>query len=43
VRDGLSFEELAELLRGLLAGPALGLQVTIFDPDLDPTAARRAR
>jgi arginase len=33
---GLTFEELAELLRRLLAGPAVGLQVTVFDPDLDP-------
>jgi arginase len=33
---GLSYDELAELLRRLLAGPAVGMQVTIFDPDLDP-------
>jgi arginase len=33
---GLTFAELAELLRRLLAGPAVGLQVTVFDPDLDP-------
>ena len=38
--DGLTFEELAELLRGLLAGPALGLQVTVFDPDLDPDGSQ---
>ena len=41
--DGLTFEELAALLRALLAGDAVGLQVTVFDPDLDPTARRRAR
>jgi arginase len=42
--DGLSFGELATALRTALStGAAAGLQVTIFDPDLDPdgTAARR--
>jgi arginase len=34
--DGLSYDELAALLRRLLAGPVAGMQVTIFDPDLDP-------
>ena len=33
--DGLTFEELAALLRELLAGPAVGLHVTIYDPTLD--------
>ena len=33
--DGLSYDELAELLRRLLPG-AVGAQVTIFDPDKDP-------
>ena len=32
---GLSYDELADLLRRLLPG-AVGLQVTIFDPDKDP-------
>ena len=41
--DGLSYEELGELLVALLAAPEVhGLQVTIFDPDLDPTG-RHAR
>ena len=36
--DGLSFAELHELLSTLLTAPEVhGLQVTIFDPDLDPT------
>jgi arginase len=35
---GLSYAELTEALRVLLAsGHAAGLEVTIFDPDLDPT------
>jgi arginase len=35
-RDGLEFEHLSELLRGLLADRrARGLEITIFDPDLD--------
>jgi arginase len=33
--DGLSFDELADLIRRLLPG-AVGAQVTIFDPDKDP-------
>jgi arginase len=34
--DGLAFDQLSELLRGLLADSrARGLEVTIFDPDLD--------
>jgi arginase len=34
--DGLGFDHLAELLRGLLADRrARGLEITIFDPDLD--------
>ena len=32
--DGLSFDELASVLRELVAG-AVGVQVTVFDPDLD--------
>jgi arginase len=36
--DGLSYAELIELLRILLrSDPAVGMQVTIFDPELDPT------
>jgi arginase len=36
--DGLSRMELVEILRVLLgSGRALGMEVTIFDPDLDPT------
>ena len=31
---GLSFAELSELLRAV-AGGAVGVQVTVFDPDLD--------
>lgn len=35
--DGLSYEELSELLRPLLeSGHAAGMQVTIYDPDRDP-------
>jgi len=35
--DGLSFEELDALLRPILdSGCAVGMQVTIYDPDLDP-------
>jgi arginase len=35
--DGLTFEELTQLLRVLLGSPlASGLEVTVFDPDLDP-------
>ncbi len=36
--DGLSYAELLELLRVLLRSElAVGMQVTIFDPELDPT------
>ena len=36
--DGLSYSELVELLRVLLrSGLAVGMEVTIFDPELDPT------
>lgn len=38
---GLNPEHLAGLLRGLLPG-ALGLSVTIFDPDLDPAGQHAA-
>jgi arginase len=33
--DGLSFDELADLVRRLVTGPVVGMQVTIFDPDKD--------
>jgi arginase len=34
---GLDYSEVSELVRGFLASPrCLGLNVTIFDPDLDP-------
>ncbi|MFG2062297.1 hypothetical protein ACGFIK_12840 [Micromonospora sp. NPDC048871] len=34
---GLDYPHLVELLRPLLANPAcVGLEVTIYDPDLDP-------
>jgi arginase len=36
---GLSPAQLVALLTGLLDG-AVGLQVTIFDPDLDPSGAQ---
>lgn len=42
--DGLTFQELIQLLRPLLSADlAVGLEVTIFDPDLDPdgTLAQR--
>ena len=36
--DGLSYPELVALLRSLLSSDlAVGMQVTIFDPELDPT------
>jgi len=38
--DGLSFDELTALLRVLLAGDAVGLQVTVFDPGLDPDGSQ---
>jgi arginase len=37
--DGLAFAELAALVRRLLSG-AVGLQVTVFDPDLDPDGSQ---
>jgi arginase len=41
--DGLSYEELGQLLRPFLASDlAAGIQFTIFDPDLDPDG-RHAR
>jgi len=41
---GLTFEELAALLRALLASPlAIGLEITVFDPDLDPDGALARR
>ncbi len=34
--DGLTFDELSELLRGLTSSPrAIGMDVSVFDPDLD--------
>jgi arginase len=33
---GLAYDELAALVRELLTGAAVGLQVTVFDPTLDP-------
>lgn len=41
--DGLSWEELTELLRIALDGKALGMQVTIYDPDRDPGLAAGQR
>jgi Arginase family len=41
---GLTWEELEALLRGVTAAElAMGLQVTIFDPDLDPDGRLAAR
>ena len=37
---GLSFDELTSLLRVLLAGDAVGLQVTVYDPSLDPDGSQ---
>ena len=34
--DGLTFDELAALLRGCSPAARSGMQVTVFDPDLDP-------
>lgn len=35
--DGLSYQELGPILRATLqSGLAVGLQITILDPDLDP-------
>jgi arginase len=42
--DGMSVDELVAALRAALAtGAAAGLQVTIFDPDLDPDGAAARR
>jgi arginase len=38
--DGLTFDELSALLRLLLTGEAIGMQVTVFDPDLDPDGSQ---
>ncbi len=40
--DGLSFDELTVLLRRLVAGPWVGMDVTVFDPDLDPDGSQAA-
>jgi arginase len=37
--DGLTFAELSALLR-TVAGGAVGVQVTVFDPDLDPDGSQ---
>jgi arginase len=37
---GLSFGELTALVSELLAGDAVGLQVTVFDPSLDPDGSQ---
>ncbi|MCR3745859.1 Arginase family protein, partial [Actinomadura glauciflava] len=35
--DGLSFKELASVLRTLVASPrAVGMHIAIYDPELDP-------
>lgn len=35
--DGLSYSEMQVILRTLLAsGMAIGMEITIYDPDLDP-------
>jgi arginase len=35
--DGLTYEDLVGTLRPLVAAPgAIGIEVTIFDPELDP-------
>ncbi len=39
-RTASTFAELAALLRELLAGDAIGMQVTVFDPDLDPDGSQ---
>jgi arginase len=42
--DGLDLTELAELITGLVDAPAsVGMQVTTFDPDLDPDGEQAAR
>ena len=40
---GLRFDELTALLRVLLAGDAVGLQVTVYDPTLDPGGSQARR
>lgn len=36
--DGLTFKQVSAILRGLLKSPhCVGLELTIYDPDLDPT------
>jgi arginase len=43
-RDGIGFNDLVELVRVLTAMPqAVGLDVTIFDPDLDPDGTLAAQ
>jgi len=37
---GLRFDELTALIRFLLAGDAVGLHVTVFDPSLDPDGSQ---
>jgi arginase len=38
--DGLSYSELGDVLTALLASPAAaGMEITILDPDLDPTGS----
>lgn len=42
--NGLSFEELRDILTELLSSPkAVGLEITIFDPELDPDGALARR
>lgn len=42
--NGVSFSELSTLLCGLLSSPrCLGMEVTIFDPDLDPSGVTAER
>jgi arginase len=44
--DGLDFDELAAVLRAALAsGRAVGINITIFNPNLDPnrSVARKSR
>jgi arginase len=42
--ESLGFEELTELLGAVLGSPqAVGIQVTIFDPELDPDGSLAGR
>jgi arginase len=42
--DGPSLDEVARFLRTLAAAPGfVGMEVTIFDPDLDPSAVQAGR